>query len=118
MVGETTGGAVLVHGEQFDLQWLNPSPTPSSLVGASGTFHVRRVGSVVTVETTVNGQVATAQSASTEPFTEEPLKLFVGFDDYSAPYGEPSTVESGVTITSVKVTGGGGQVRSDDFSCP
>jgi len=49
---------------------LNPSPDPSSLVLASGTFHIKRVGSVVTVETTVNGQ------------------------------------------------GGGGQVKSDDFSCP
>jgi hypothetical protein len=118
MVGQTTGGAVLIHGQQFDINWLDPSPTAASLVGASGSFHVKRVGSVATVETTVNGQVVTAESASAEPFTEEPLTLFIGFDDYGFPLDEPSKVESGITITSVQVTGGGDQVKSDDFSCP
>jgi len=115
-VGKTTGSAVLFHGDQFDINLLNPSP--SSLVGASGTIHIKRVASVVTVETTVNSQVVSAKSASTEPFTEEPLTLFIGFDQSDADFNVPSAVESGATITSVHVTGGGGQVKSDDFSCP
>jgi hypothetical protein len=97
------------------IKWLEPSPAPSSLIGASGTIHVKRVGGDVAVEANVNGQITSAQS--TEPFTEEPLTLFIGFDDYAAPYGEPSTLESGVTISDVQVTGGGGLVMSDDFSC-
>lgn len=114
-VGQTTGGVVLSHGDQLDIKWLDPSPAPASLIGASGTIHVKRVGGDVSVEANVNGQVTNLQS--TEPFPEEPLTLFIGFDDYGAPYGEPSTLESGVTITNVQVTGGGGLVMSDDFSC-
>ena len=118
MVGLTTAGALVSHRMQYDNVWLNPSPAPSSLVGASGTFRIKRAGSVVTVETTVNGQVASAQSDATEPFAEEPLTLFIEFANLGARYDEPSTVEAGATISSVQVTGGGGQVKSDDFSCP
>lgn len=115
LVGGISIGAVVSHGHQFT---INYPPTPAgSLDGASGSFQVTRVGTVVTVKTLVNGQLASAQSELSEPFSEEPLTLFLSLDDEGRAFDDPPQ-DSAITFTQVQVTGGGGQVKSEDFSCP
>jgi hypothetical protein len=116
-VGRGTGDAVVSHGQQFTLNFLNPTPAADSLVGASGSFHITRVGAIVTVQTLVNGQLVSAQSEMSEPFSEEPLTLFLSLDDESQAFNA-TPLDSAITFTQVQVTGGGGQVKSEDFSCP
>jgi hypothetical protein len=117
-VGQGSANAVVSHGQQFTLNYLNPTPLAGSLVGASGTFHITRVGATVTVQTIVNGALVSAQSAMSEPFSEQPLTLFLSLDDESLAYNDTTTQDSAITFTQVRVTGGGTQVKSDDFSCP
>lgn len=114
-VGAATADATISHRQQFTINQLRPSPTPASLVGASGSFRIQRTGTAMTVTTTVNGQVVIAQS--TEPFSEQPLDLVMWMDDTSHS-GTPSAKEAAVTVTQVQLSGGGGSVKSDDFSCP
>jgi hypothetical protein len=113
-VGAATADATISHGQQFTINQLSPSPTPASLVGASGSFRIQRTGTAMTVTTTVNGQVVTAQS--TEPFAEQPLDLVMWMDDTSHS-GTPSAEDAAATVTKVQLSGGGGSVKSDDFSC-
>jgi hypothetical protein len=110
LVGATSGEATIVHGQQFTINQLSPSP--ASLVGASGSFEIQRTGSSMTVTSTINGQTASAQS--TEPFPEQPLILTLWMDDSNS----SGMHEAGVKVTQVTVNGGGGRVKSDDFSCP
>jgi len=83
----------------------------------SGTFHITRVGVTVTVQTIVNGDLVSAQSEMNEPFSEQPLTLFLSLDDASLAYNDTTTQASAITFTQVQVTGSA-QVKSDDFSCP
>jgi hypothetical protein len=115
-VGQGTATAQIVQDdgpEEFNINYLEPRPSTESLVGASGTFHISRSGTFVFVKTTVNGQ--TVSAASSEPFIEEPLALFlaIGNSDFDEGMGDAS-----IRITNVTVVGGGGLVESDDFSCP
>jgi hypothetical protein len=109
-VGTGTGTATIVHGKQFELDTL-PN-IPASLVDAAGSFEIQRAAGSVTVTTIVNGQTVTAHS--TEPFPEQPLTLYLAIGNLSGP-DEMGTAS--VEFTRVTVTGGGGQVKSDDFSC-
>ena len=61
--------------------------------------------------TTLNGQSVTAQS--TAPFPEQPLTLFLGIDDLDG----TGMGTASIKVTGVTITGGGGAVHSDDFSC-
>jgi hypothetical protein len=70
------------------------------------------------VQTTINGQLVSAQSEMSEPFSEQPLTLFLSLDDEALAYNDTTTQDSAITFTQVQVTGGGGQVKSEDFSCP
>ena len=76
-VGRATGWASIVHGQQFTLNSLNP--TPASIAGASGTFTLQRTAGAVTVSTTLNHETVSAQS--TETFADQPLKLFLSIGD-------------------------------------
>lgn len=113
-VGGGTAEAAVIHGEQFTLNSLSPVEAPAWYEGAAGSFRFQRSSDLLTVTTTVNGKSVTAMSE--EPFPEEPLQLALWFD--SDTRSTKSTKPSGVTITGVEVTGGGGSVKSDDFSCP
>lgn len=114
-LGGAAISATVVHGKQFT---NNYPPTPAgSLDGASGSFQITRAGTLVTVKTLVNGQLASAQSELSEPFSEEPLTLFLSVDDEGRAFDDPPQ-DSAITFTQVQITGGGGQVKSDDFSCP
>jgi hypothetical protein len=113
-VGQTTGTASIVQHGELAMNFLDPSPSPESLVGASGVFHITRTGASVTVESMVNGQVVSIQSS--EPFSDEPLTLFISID--KATGGDETTAASSIEISSVVVEGGGGRVKSDDFTCP
>jgi hypothetical protein len=53
----------------------------------------------------------TAQS--TVPFPEQPLTLFLGIDDMDG----MGMGTASIKVTGVTVTGGGGAVHPDDFSC-
>jgi hypothetical protein len=113
-VGGDNTQASLIHGEQFTINSLSPVEAPAFYEGASGSFRLQRSGSSVTVTSKVNGKSVTA--SSTEPFPEQPLKLALWFD---AETGATASMQpSGITITDVRVTGGGGSVKPDDFSCP
>ncbi|HEY4105285.1 MAG TPA: hypothetical protein VGM44_15415 [Polyangiaceae bacterium] len=114
-VGSATGQASVVHQPQFTINSLDPSPAPSSFVGASGSFHIQRASNEITVTTTVNGQTVTAQS--TTPFPEQPLTLLFFLDD-GEDAGLMAPQAYGATVSKVTVVGGGGTVKSDDFSCP
>jgi hypothetical protein len=114
-VGAATGEAAIIHGQQFTINSLDPSPTPASFAGATGSFQIQRTGTSMTVTTTMNAETVSAQS--TVPFSEQPLTLVMWMDDTSES-GTPSMSAAGVTITRVQVSGGGGTVKSDDFSCP
>jgi hypothetical protein len=72
----------------------------------------------MTVQTIVNGALVSAQSEMSEPFSEQPLTLFLSLDDESLAYNDTTTQDSAITFTQVRVTGGGTQVKFDDFSCP
>ena len=87
------------HGQQLTLNYLNPTPKAGSLVGASGTFHITRVGATMTVQTIVNGALVSAQSEMSEPFSEQPLSLFLSLDDESLAYNDTTTQDSAITFT-------------------
>jgi hypothetical protein len=110
-VGRASGWASIVSASQFTTNSLNP--TPASVDGAAGSFHLQRVGTSLTVTSTVNGEVVTAQS--TAPFDYAPLKLFLSIGDHDVK--SPDTGATSIAITKVTVSGGGGGVKSDDFSC-
>jgi hypothetical protein len=110
-VGAGTTQASIVHGDQFTINSLSPVEALTWYEGASGSFRLQRAGSTVTVTTKVNDKSVSA--TSTEPFPEQPLELALWFDADTV----AATKASGVTITGVTVTGGGGTVRPDDFSC-
>jgi hypothetical protein len=112
-VGSGTMQAAIVHGEQFTINSLSPVEPLTWYEGAAGSFRLQRAGTTVTVTTEVNDKSVTA--ASTEPFSEEPLQLALWFD--ADTIDVPAIKPSGVTITGVTVTGGGGTVKPDDFSC-
>ncbi len=109
-VGGALGLASIIHGQQFTNNALPISAT--FFAGASGSFRLKRSGTTMTVTTTIDGQAVSAQS--TEPFAEEPLKLSLWMNDNSG----SGALEAGVTVTQVAVSGGGGMVKPDDFSCP
>jgi hypothetical protein len=110
-VGGGTVRASIVHESPTQLTDNPISPTPASLVDASGTFRIQRSGTTCTVTTTLNGQSVAAQS--TVPFPEQPLTLFLGIDDMDGMGAGTASIK----VTGVTVTGGGGAVHSDDFSC-
>ena len=89
---------------------------PMSFADASGSFRVQRASSMMTVTTTIDGKVVSAQS--TESFPEEPLTLRLSMSDSGSGVGTGGPLPAGVTVTKVSVDGGGGLVKSDDFSCP
>lgn len=111
-LGGGLGEASIVHGQQFTNNTLPLSTT--FFAGASGSFRLQRARGMMTITTTINGQAVTAQS--TEPFAEEPLKFSLWMNDNSGSFS--SSQAAGVTVTGVAVNGGGGLVKSDDFSCP
>ncbi|MEO7038177.1 MAG: hypothetical protein ABI548_29685 [Polyangiaceae bacterium] len=109
-VGGGTGQASIVHGKQSTVNSLPESAT--LFAGASGSFRLQRAGTSMTVTTTINGQAVSAQS--TEPFPEQPLTLSLWMNDSSSSGAQ----DAGVTVTQVALSGGGGTVKPDDFSCP
>jgi hypothetical protein len=109
-VGAGTAEASIIHGAQFTVESLPANST--FFAGASGSFRLQRAAAMLTVTTTVDEQVVSAQSS--EPFAEEPLELRLWMTDGSSLGTQPA----GVTVTRVTVSGGGGTVVSDDFSCP
>ena len=111
-LGGGLGEASIIHGQQFTNNSLPLSTT--FFAGASGSFRLQRAAGVMTVTTTINGQAVTTKS--TEPFTEEPLRFSLWMNDNSGSLS--SAKAAGVTVTGVAVNGGGGLVKSDDFSCP
>lgn len=111
-VGRGSGWATVSHGSQLTENAL--SSVPPAIDGSSGSFRIRRVGGHVTVTTVVSG--ATAVAESTGDFSDSPLALFIAIgDDYA--HGADTGAAS-IRIKRVTVTGGGGAVKSDDFTCP
>lgn len=111
-LGGGLGEASIIHGQQFT---NNPLPLSTTFfAGASGSFRLQRAAGMITVTTTIDGQAVTAQSS--EPFSEEPLRFSLWMNDNSGSFS--SSQAAGVTVTGVAVSGGGGLVKSDDFSCP
>jgi hypothetical protein len=111
-LGGGLGEASIIHGQQFTNNSLPLSTT--FFAGASGSFRLQRAAGMMTVTTTIDGQAVTAQSS--EPFSEEPLRFSLWMNDSSGSFS--SAQAAGVTVTGVAVSGGGGLVKSDDFSCP
>jgi hypothetical protein len=110
LVGGGLGIASIIHGQQSTNNALPISAT--FFAGASGSIRLQRSGTTITVTTTIDGQAVSAQS--TEPFSEQPLKLSLWMNDNSG----SGARAAGVTVTKVSVSGGGGSVKPDDFSCP
>jgi len=95
----------------LQLVFLDPTPDPASLVGASGSFRFQRTAGILSAITTVNSQSARAESA--EPIDQEPFTLFICIGDPDGTGAGPASIK----LTDVTVTGGGGVVKWDDFSC-
>jgi hypothetical protein len=91
---------------------LNRAPNATWLDNASGTFEFAMQGGIVTATTTVKDYMGFDTSAV--PFTATTFELFIGITLRGRDYGR---MDSSVRITSVSVTGGGGNVKSDTFDC-
>jgi hypothetical protein len=107
----TAGARVYVPDGDLELVFLDPTPDPASLIGASGSFRFRRTAGILSTITTVNSQSARAEAV--EPIEQEPFTLFISIGN---PDGS-GTGPASLRITDVTVTGGGGVLKSDDFSC-
>lgn len=107
----TASATVIVPDGDLQLVFLDPTPDPASLMGASGSFRFRRTAGILSTITTVNSQSARAESD--EPVEQEPFTLFICIGDPDGTGTGPASIK----ITDVTVTGGGGVVKSDDFSC-
>jgi hypothetical protein len=107
----TASARVYVPDEDLQIVFLDPTPDPASLVGASGSFRFQRTAGILSTITTVNSQSARAES---EQLVEhEPFTLFICIGDPDESGAGPASIK----ISGVTVTGGGGVVKSDDFSC-
>ena len=89
--------------------------TPVTLDHASGSFHIVRTAAGATVTTTAIGMTATSQS--TVPFPAGSYTLFLGIGYAPVTSDTDQHADESIRITGVTVSGGGGTVKSDDFSC-
>ena len=115
-IGGSGGMAVVVNQPADFLLDSFVGPSAATFEDASGSFHIVRTATGATSTTTMkNGMTAT--SRSTTPLPDVSYTLFIGIGIGPFSYDEDEHDEASIRITGVTVSGGGGTVKSDDFSC-